>query len=743
MTATLLRRLRDVGPADSAEVGGKAASLGELSASGFAVPDGFVLSVDAAQMPAEARAPLLRESARDLGPGLFAVRSSGVSEDGAEQSFAGMYESVLNVSVDDVPAAADRCLASARTERVAEYGRVADGRIAVIVQRMVMPVAAGVALTADPINGDRRSTVITAVRGKGDRLVSGEAFGDEWVVRDGTPTARRQPEHAIDRRQAAQIAAEAARIAVDRGTPQDVEWAIDVDGKLWIVQARPMTALPPDVSWDSPAPGAFSRALRFGEWISEPVTPLFESWLLTAMEERLHSQLRTWIGQHAPRPHHVVVNGWYFYSLNWLSAGAMARSGPDILWHLIRSPRRVAGVIPPTVRHSIPTFEQEWREDLLPRHRAAVATAESRIETIPVAELPTLIDGLADLAGTYFASIAALAGAAYKMEINLALFYRRHLAGSLRDSHLEVLAGLEAPAEPGPHAVATLDWWETPATAAMPTRPAADHDRLAEARQAAETAAIDALARNPRRLRAFRRLLADTQHVVLVREEQVRDLTIGWPVARGSRRDRAVGRCLLPDPRRGDRCARGARRRSPAADHRRDRPPVETGRAGEACAAARRRPSESGASGVPGQPAANGRGRPVRPCPRLGRPGVAWSCHGPGPGHPRPPRVRPAATRRDSRRAPHRAGLDAALQPGGRGRDRRRKRGVARLDHRPRVRHSRGGRLRRCDREAQDRHARHGRRQRGNGRAGDVGSSSRSRRTSPAPRRRPPALRRG
>ena len=105
-----------------------------------------------------------------------------------------MYESVLDVSADDLPAATDRCLASAGAARVAEYEPAGDGRMAVIVQRMVAPAAAGVALTADPINGDRSSCVVTAVRGLGERLVSGEAMGDEWVVRErsrhASPPAR-------------------------------------------------------------------------------------------------------------------------------------------------------------------------------------------------------------------------------------------------------------------------------------------------------------------------------------------------------------------------------------------------------------------------------------------------------------------------------------------------------------------------------------------------------------------------
>ena len=451
MSAAAFRHLRDVRLADVADVGGKAASLGELLAAGACVPDGVVLTTEAATMTADERRWLLGAGSWDLGTGPFAVRSSGISEDGVERSHAGIYESELDVASADLAEAVDRCLASARAERAVEYGAAGDGRMAVIVQRMVAPAAAGVALTADPIGGDRQTCVVTAVRGIGDRLVSGTAAGDEWTVRDGKATARRQPERAIDADQARMVALEARRIADARATPQDIEWAIDGDGSLWILQARPMTALPPDVSWIAPAPGAYTRMLRLGEWIAEPVTPLFESWLLSAIEERMHAWFREQIGQIAPRPYHVVVNGWYFYSINFISGGALLRSLPGMLATLVRTPRHLAGMIPPTVRHSVPITERMWRDDMQPRYRAAVADAERGVEGLAVADLPVLIDELAALAGEYFGSIAALSGAAYKLEMNLAQFYRRHLAGTLGGSHLPLLAGFEsAPDAPGP-----------------------------------------------------------------------------------------------------------------------------------------------------------------------------------------------------------------------------------------------------------------------------------------------------
>jgi pyruvate,water dikinase len=199
----------------------------------------------------------------------------------------------------------------------------------------------------------------------------------------------------------------------------------------------------------------------------------------------------------------------------------------------VRHPRHIAGIIPPTVRHSFPVVEKKWREDLQPRYRASIAGAKDRVETLPVADLPSLIDELVGLAGEYFTSIAALSGAAYKLEMNLARFYRIRLAPSLGGSHLPLLAGFAQPAARERQGIVSLDWWHAPmpleATAAPPAQ---SHDRVIEARQAAETAAFEALAASPRRLRAFRRLLADAQHIVPIREEQTEELTIAWPIMR-------------------------------------------------------------------------------------------------------------------------------------------------------------------------------------------------------------------
>ncbi|HEY8179320.1 MAG TPA: PEP/pyruvate-binding domain-containing protein, partial [Candidatus Limnocylindria bacterium] len=146
MSTTTLRPLRELRLADADQVGGKAASLGELLADGVRVPDGVVLTVAGAQLSADERRALLLGGAGELGDGTFAVRSSGISEDGVDRSFAGMYESALDVPVAGLAEAADRTLASASGDHLASYaasGNGADAGVAVIVQRMVHAVAAG------------------------------------------------------------------------------------------------------------------------------------------------------------------------------------------------------------------------------------------------------------------------------------------------------------------------------------------------------------------------------------------------------------------------------------------------------------------------------------------------------------------------------------------------------------------------------------------------------------------------
>ena len=216
---------------------------------------------------------------------------------------------------------------------------------------------------------------------------------------------------------------------------------------------------PAATGWDPPFGRAFSRSFRFGEWIGAPVTALFESWLLTRLEDSLHHQQETRIGIVAPRPHHVVLSGWYFYRLDFLpvSVRAIARSLPRLVPQLLRDARRVAVVFGPFAGRGIGLYEADWHNELLPRYLASVREATDVVERLPISELPGLIDSLADLAGEVFASVTVVSGFGYKTEMSLAMFVRRNLPGF--GSHLPLLAGLHEP-ETGDdgHAIESLDW---------------------------------------------------------------------------------------------------------------------------------------------------------------------------------------------------------------------------------------------------------------------------------------------
>jgi rifampicin phosphotransferase len=201
-----------------APLGTKAASLARLAEAGFPVPAGVAVTAAAAADWDQAYARLRSAAAELGGPDQrFAVRSSAAAEDLAGASFAGQYETVLDVGLDELPDAVRQVLDSAASARVAAYRQAhpqpaaadppgSGTGMAVLVQVMVPADAAGVAFTANPLTGDRDEVVISAVPGLGERLVAGQATGDQWIVRDAHARRTRATEQAISADQACQIA---------------------------------------------------------------------------------------------------------------------------------------------------------------------------------------------------------------------------------------------------------------------------------------------------------------------------------------------------------------------------------------------------------------------------------------------------------------------------------------------------------------------------------------------------------
>jgi pyruvate,water dikinase len=494
----MLLPLTDSAGADAiARAGAKAATLARLVRAGLPVPDGFIIgtewfaawqaSDDESRMPPGLSRELMIALQRHLGDDAVVVRSSALDEDQADASFAGQYTSVLDVrGASAIEQAVLQCWRSAREARVAAYRARQAGAVtpaaamAVLVQRFVRARAAGVAFTANPLTGERAETVISAVSGGGEQLVSGEANADEWVVRD-THARCRVAAHGVLDQAAALAVAELARRAEDElGGPVDIEWAVDQAGQLRLLQARPITALPAaSVRWDPPGPGGWSRTFRFGEGLGEPPTPLAASWLLPTLEDGLWSELDLRIGlPFRPRPSHALVNGWFYASMNFWNVNPIR-----VIWRLLRRrtlSRLVAAIDPAHFPGTLDYWLDGW-QTALPVHRQLVAAVEQRLEWVAPAELLDMVDELSAAAGRYFVWIGVLGGWAYKTEVPLADLYRRHLSARIGGSHQWLLAGLGAPAAPAAHAVTSLDWAQpTLGELAAPTANAAvDASRLA------------------------------------------------------------------------------------------------------------------------------------------------------------------------------------------------------------------------------------------------------------------------
>jgi rifampicin phosphotransferase len=546
-------------------LGTKAARLARLTGAGFPVPAGVVVTAAAAADWDQAYARL-RNAAAELGgrEQRFAVRSSATAEDLAGASFAGQYETVLDVRLDELTGAVRRVLDSAASARVAAYRQAhaeagattapapdpAGSGMAVLVQLMVAAEAAGVAFTANPLTGDRDQVVISAVRGLGERLVSGQASGEEWIVRGEQARRTRSAEQAITAGQARQVATLARRVHAHLGSPQDVEWAIatgpsgsagadGAGGGLWLLQARPMTALPDPVDWTPPTPGYWMRNLRLGEWLPEPMTPLFADWLLHRIDHGEQQATRDQVGAALEFPY-AAINGWYYLGTPALSPRTILAAllqGRGRLLRFFRYAVLGPGRDPVVAdQRLLAGLAEEWHTELLPRYQRLVQEGGQQVETASPGRLAALIDQVGAAAGEQLWSLAVVGGAAWKMEGALARFYRQHLAGRIDISVQQLLAGLpgsrpELPA----YAVQSLDWAHPTAgeLGLPPSQPSEDRQRELAARREALTAqCLAALGGRPRPREPFQALLAVAQRYAVLREQQARQLTLGWPLLR-------------------------------------------------------------------------------------------------------------------------------------------------------------------------------------------------------------------
>lgn len=266
--------------------GGKGGTLARLRRKKFPVPDGLVILPAAFENDGlnETAWKDAREHLRKLrksgGTSGFAVRSSAAGEDATLTSFAGEFETVLNVSRDeDIRQAINTVYRSRCTERVMAYSSVhgmkSPPAMAVIVQEMVPADYAGILFTADPVSGNHLKMVGSFVDGLGDKLVSGATDGESFTL--SRPGGGYQgPE--VMRPFATRLFRLGKRLEAELKDYQDIEWAL-AGGKLYLLQARPITTMqsfnPETGEWNDSHRGDFLWSnTNIGEALSGVFTPL-------------------------------------------------------------------------------------------------------------------------------------------------------------------------------------------------------------------------------------------------------------------------------------------------------------------------------------------------------------------------------------------------------------------------------------------------------------------------------------
>ena len=260
---------------DPSLIGGKAKALVQLYQNNFLVPNGFVITTEFFNL-------FLKKddiSGNDLAIifkyidacsplGFVAVRSSASVEDSSEQSFAGQFETVLNIKKEDVSEAITKCWQSLYGSRVSIYDKQKNNerKMAILIQEMIYPEVSGVAFSLHPVTKDSNSIVIEAVFGNNELLVQGAVTPDCYVVNkqleilDKNVASQKNIQFLDDENgisskisidgdlqklsdnQIVAVAQMVINVENFFRHPVDVEWAIN-KGNISILQSRPITKI--------------------------------------------------------------------------------------------------------------------------------------------------------------------------------------------------------------------------------------------------------------------------------------------------------------------------------------------------------------------------------------------------------------------------------------------------------------------------------------------------------------------
>jgi phosphohistidine swiveling domain-containing protein len=416
--------------------GGKGGSLAKMYQAGLPVPDGFVILPGAFEdddMPSDVWEQVtanLQNLRKPEGEQAFAVRSSASGEDSVEASFAGEFETVLNVfSDEEVHEAILKVHNSGQSERVRAYSmaRGIESRldVAVIVQKLVEAESSGVLFTANPVTGERDQAMITATWGLGEAVVGGLVTPDTLTVnkKDGQIVSKEIPEKKVmtvrlkrgtreepvpdDMRNVPVLSAEQVKELNRLGVqieeffqmPMDIEWTLH-EGRFSIVQARPITSLPEPgppapTEWKLPSRGVAMRN-NIVELMAAPLTPLFGSLGRECINRSWDRQMTEFFGKSGMISSEpiVTVNSYAYYSV---SMGVL-----QIAEILLKSPwimnRMMRGAVERWTDRGLPDYRsivEKWsQEDWRQRSSTEVLDASRDIMESAITAYMALVSGV-------------------------------------------------------------------------------------------------------------------------------------------------------------------------------------------------------------------------------------------------------------------------------------------------------------------------------------------------------------
>jgi pyruvate,water dikinase len=362
-----------------------------------------------------------------------AVRSSATAEDLPDASFAGQQDTYLNIRGEkEVLAHIKRCWASLWTARAISYRLTHNINqeivsLAVVIQRLVFSDTSGVMFTINPVSGNRGEVMINASWGLGEAVVGNLVTPDTVVVekksgriatyevakkelmtiRTNTGTeeipvaASQQKKRVLTARQAAQLTSLGKKIEQYYDMPMDVEWALEKD-KIYIVQARPITVLPP--VWTLPEQGVIYTKGSLAEHLPNPVTPLFATLGLEIVNRASALLWDDMFGKSAEKllPKHgayAIINGYVYLS---------AINKPALIAVKSLTPENLRK----TLRGSVGRWETAYKE-----FEAVVLSWEKKaVDSMSAGELLNGVKTVFGAACTYFTSIQLTLPTAFMSE---------------------------------------------------------------------------------------------------------------------------------------------------------------------------------------------------------------------------------------------------------------------------------------------------------------------------------------